>query len=115
MFLIDPRSFSFPQGGVILSVVMACFIAEVYLALSWWIAGRTYGYLVMGLRLLRRGRHPGFVVSVVRAVFCVFFPIGVLWVAVSPRQRSIQDLVLGTSVVYDWQPRSPSHHRITQY
>ncbi|MDF2583724.1 MAG: hypothetical protein K0R33_2367, partial [Mycobacterium sp.] len=28
------------------------------------------------------------------------FPVGLLWVAVDPRRRSIQDIVLGTRVVY---------------
>jgi len=34
----------------------------------------------------------------------VAFPIGLFWVVVDPRQRSLQDRVLATSVVYDWQP-----------
>ena len=51
LFLIDPRSFSLPHSGLILSIFMAGFVAEVYLTVSWWIGGRTYGYLVMGLRL----------------------------------------------------------------
>jgi hypothetical protein len=32
-----------------------------------------------------------------------FFPIGLLWVAVSRENRSAQDLALRTSVIYDWQ------------
>ena len=117
LFLIDPRSFSMPHSGLILSVsVMACLVAEVYLTLGWWLGGRTYGYLVMGLRLQgRQGNRVGFVRCLLRAVFCVVFPVGVLWVAVSAHRRSVQDVLLGTSVVYDWHPQAPSHHRITQY
>ena len=116
LFLIDPRNFSLPQAGVILSIWMACAVAEVYLTVGWWLGGRTYGYLVMGLRLLgRHGRHPRLPGAALRALFCVAFPIGVLWVAVSRHNRSVQDVVLGTSVVYDWHPRDHDSHRTTQY
>jgi uncharacterized RDD family membrane protein YckC len=116
LFLVDPRTFSFPEANLLLSIAMAGLVAEVYLTLSWWLAGRTYGYLVMGLRLNGRGgRSPRFVGSAVRAICCVFFPIGILWVPVSRDNRSVQDLLLGTAVVYDWQPKGPSHQRSTQY
>jgi hypothetical protein len=32
------------------------------------------------------------------------FPLGLAWVAVSRDSRSVQDLLLRTSVVYDWLP-----------
>ena len=116
LFLIDPRSFSMPHSGLILSIFMAGAVAEVYLTVSWWLGGRTYGYLVMGLRLRSRsGGRTGFVRSAVRAALCVFAPWGVFWVAVSRHNRSLQDLLLGTRVVYDWQPRVPAHQRSTQY
>jgi hypothetical protein len=35
-------------------------------------------------------------------VLCVVFPIGLLWVAVSQDNRSAQDILLRTTVVYDW-------------
>jgi hypothetical protein len=31
------------------------------------------------------------------------FPIGLLWCAVSTSRRSLQDIVVRTSVIYDWQ------------
>ena len=116
VFLIDPRSFSWPHAGAILSVFVAGLVADVYLTVFWWASGRTYGYLVLGLRLHnRRGGHPGFLTCAVRAVTYVFAPWGVFWVAVDSSNRSLQDLVLGTRVVYDWQPRVPAHQRSTQY
>ena len=30
------------------------------------------------------------------------FPLLLVWVAVSRHNRSVQDLVVGTSVIYDW-------------
>jgi hypothetical protein len=35
------------------------------------------------------------------------FPIGVLWVAVNRENRSVQDIVLRTSVVYEWTSHAP--------
>jgi uncharacterized RDD family membrane protein YckC len=37
---------------------------------------------------------------VLRAVACVLFPVGLAWVAVDRRRRSVQDIVLGTRVIY---------------
>jgi uncharacterized RDD family membrane protein YckC len=45
------------------------------------------------------------VVALLRALACVLFPLGLLWVAFSRDLRSVQDIVLRTSVVYDWQHR----------
>lgn len=116
VFLIDPRNFSWPQAGAILSIFMAGLVADVYLTVFWWASGRTYGYLVMGLRLHNRhDAHPGFVTCALRAITCVFAPWGILWVPLSRTNRSVQDLLLGTRVVYDWQPRAHEHQRITQY
>jgi uncharacterized RDD family membrane protein YckC len=117
LLLIDPRGFSWPGSSIFLSLAMGCAVAEVYLTLGWWLGGRTYGYLVMGLRLLGRSGRPRlrFLAAALRALFCVAFPVGVLWVAVSRHNRSVQDIVLGTSVVYDWQPRGHEDHLTTQY
>jgi uncharacterized RDD family membrane protein YckC len=35
----------------------------------------------------------------------VGFPVGLLWCAADPARRSVQDIVLRTSVVYNWLPR----------
>jgi uncharacterized RDD family membrane protein YckC len=60
----------------------------------------------MGLRVLGRGGRPlRLVGAAIRAVFVVVVPIGIAWVLVSRDNRSLQDIVLGTRVVYDWQPR----------
>jgi hypothetical protein len=41
--------------------------------------------------------------AALRSAFCVLFPIGLFWVAVSGANRSVQDVVLRSSVVYDWR------------
>lgn len=107
-FLVDPRSFSFPDTSLLLSLTAGFVVLVFYLTTAWTFGGRSYGNHVMGLRVVgvhgRRLRLPG---AFLRALLCVLVPIGLLWCAVSPANRSLQDLVLRTSVVYDWQPHGP--------
>ena len=49
--------------------------------------------------------NPSIVTALLRAVFNVVFPLGLAWVVVSRQNRSIQDVVLRTSVIYDWDVR----------
>jgi hypothetical protein len=39
--------------------------------------------------------------STARAVLCTIFPIGPLWVLLSKENRSVQDVLLQSSVAYD--------------
>lgn len=106
VFLIDPRTFTFPAPGLFFSLTAALTVLVVYLTVSWWITGRTYGSHVMGLRVVNyNGSTMTLVGALVRALFCSFFPVGLLWVAVNRENRSVQDVVLRTSVIYDWQPQ----------
>jgi len=106
LLMLDPRGYQLPNAGLLLSLTAALMVTFVYLAAAWAVSGRSYGDLVLGLRVQRRdGRPLGLVGAVARSAACVVFPIGLLWVVVSRRNRSLQDLLLGTRVVYDWQPR----------
>jgi uncharacterized RDD family membrane protein YckC len=78
-------------------------IAVAYLALSWAATGRSVGKQLAGLRVVdRAGRRLSLWRSFARAVLYVLFPAGLLWVLASRRNASVQDLVVGTAVVYDW-------------
>jgi len=104
VFLLHPHSFRFPSGLGWSIPVIGFAVAAPYLALGWHTTGRTYGDVLLGLRVVdNAGRRLGLIVSLLRAVFCVAFPIGVLWIAVSSTNRSVQDIVLRTSVLYDWR------------
>ena len=105
-FLLDPRGFEFSGHTFLLTFTAACVVLVTYLTGAWATTGRTWGSHVMGLRVVdRKGRRlrPG--VALLRGLFCTFFPIGLLWCAVNPSRRSVQDIVLRTAVVYDWVPR----------
>lgn len=107
LFLVDPRSFSFPDPSPLMSLTAAFIVSVLYLTASWWLVGRSYGAHVMGIRVVGgKQQRLGPLRALLRAGFCVAFPIGLLWCAVSPYRRSVQDAVLWTSVIYDWVPRS---------
>ena len=60
----------------------------------------------MGLRVVNsRGNTLRWIKALLRSGFCLIFPFGLLWVLINKENRSLQDLVLRTSVIYDWRPR----------
>lgn len=104
-FLLDPRNFAWPDGHFLAGLTFTLGLSVVYLWLSWWLWGRSYGKHVMGIRVMgRRGRKLGPVRALGRAAFCVFFPIGFFWCVISPRRHSIQDIAVYSAVTYDWMP-----------
>ena len=100
----SPASFTWPDVSFFVTLVVEFTIAVLYLTASWAMTGRSYGASLLGLRVLsHRGSIPGWPLAFIRAVFCVFFPVGLAWVILSPERRSVQDVVLRTVVVYDWR------------
>jgi uncharacterized RDD family membrane protein YckC len=111
LFALNPRNFQFGEVSWVASLAVAFCVLVVYLTASWSLGGRSYGAVIMGVRVVRSGGQTlGLVGAFVRAVACAVFPIGLLWCAVSRRSRSLQDILLRTKVVYDWTPRRPSGH-----
>jgi uncharacterized RDD family membrane protein YckC len=110
VFLVPPGGLELPVPPLWLDLVVAPVAMALYLAVSWHGDGRTYGCHVMGLRVVdRRAQNPNLVTALLRAAFNVTFPLGLAWVALSRQNRSVQDVVLRTSVIYDWdvRPRVP--------
>ena len=107
LFLMRPRTFQFIDPSFLPGLSVGAGAAVLYLASTWAATGRSYGCHVIGLRVVdRRGRRPRPVAALARAVLYVVVPIGLLWCGVGRNRRSLQDLVLRTSVVYDWRPRA---------
>ena len=80
----------------------------LYWTVAWATSGRSLGAWVMGVRVVsRKGGRLGWLVALARAAFSVGFPIGLGWALVSKRNRSVQDVVLRTIVIYDWSLRPP--------
>jgi uncharacterized RDD family membrane protein YckC len=102
-FLVNPRSFTWPDSVGWTIPLVGGVVAMPYLALSWCTGGRTVGDGLLGLRVLNHTRQRvRFPVAVVRALFCLVFPLGLLWIPFSRWRHSVQDVVLRTVVVYDW-------------
>lgn len=107
MFLINPTQFRFPEVPFLAMLVCFAIVLFLYFTASWATTGRTYGDHLLGLRVVSfRGERLRWPAAVVRAGFCVVLPIGLYWAILSPTNRSLQDTVLRTSVLYDWTTRS---------
>lgn len=109
LFMLDPQGFEFRGVSILLSMTTAAVFFALYVSVAWSSTGRTYGHHLMGLRVVGpRGDRLSPPRAIVRAVLCVVFPIGLLWCAVSRSRRSVQDVLVRTSVIYDWQPHPGS-------
>ena len=114
-FLVNPTHFSFPAPSFL--VLLICFEVVMfgYFTITWSTTGRTYGDHQLGLRVVNsRGEPLRWAGAVVRAAFCLVLPIGLYWAVISSTNRSVQDTVLRTSVIYDWTSRRPATPQITR-
>jgi len=102
IFVLRPtQELPTPNAFVLLAFGYAVMV--LYWAISWATSGRSLGAYVMGVRVRSRDEsRVGWFRSLVRAVFCVAFPPGLLWSIVSHRNQSVQDIVLRTEVLRDW-------------
>jgi uncharacterized RDD family membrane protein YckC len=103
LFLRRGASFTFPTVTHAQAYWAWFGVLIVYFAWGWTTSGRTYGDRLLGLRVRRRdGGGVGLWRGLIRALLCAGFPFLLLWVAVDRDRRSVQDLLVGTHVVYDW-------------
>jgi uncharacterized RDD family membrane protein YckC len=103
-FLWRPRRFSWPDPGAMRLTVLWWVLLVLYLTIAWTNTGRSVGKRVIGLRVVNvSGGRLGLPTAFLRALFCAAIPIGLFWAAVSRGNRSVQDIVLRTSVLYDWR------------
>ncbi|WP_343041338.1 RDD family protein [Streptomyces typhae] len=100
--LVAGPPFEIPDPPGWLTAVAGSLIAVLYLTAGWGLVGRTVGDQVLGLRVTgRSGRPLGPGRALLRAVLCLMFPLGLLWVPWSRRRASAQDLVVASVVVHD--------------
>ncbi len=108
VFLLNPRGFQWPTWSFFVFLVIGFFYMVIYLTLAWATTGRTYGARILGVRVVNfRGNKVSWPSAVIRAAFCTVFPVGLYLCIVNRGNRSVQDVVLRTSVIHDWS----SHHR----
>lgn len=105
-FLIDPRNYRLPRWTFGTFVAVGLVFMVVYLWGCWATYGRTVGNRIMGLRVVsRNGGRVNWFIALLRAITCALVPVAMVWCAISRENRSVQDIVLRTSVIHDW-PRS---------
>jgi uncharacterized RDD family membrane protein YckC len=103
LFLLDPRDYTLPTWPFFVFLVLGLSYLVLYLWLAFATTGRTVGAGIMGVRVVgRKGQRMRWFPALLRAAFCAVFPIGLFWCAVSRENRSVQDIVLRTSVIHDW-------------
>jgi uncharacterized RDD family membrane protein YckC len=112
-FIVDPSTAGIDMEGrlpdVLYFVIYGYVLNWAYWTVCWATSGRTIGNLVMGVRVINyKGVHQRWGGAALRSLFCTMFPIGLFWVIVSRSNRSIQDVVLRTSVIYDWVVGMPN-------
>ncbi|MCH9733223.1 MAG: RDD family protein [Actinomycetia bacterium] len=98
---LNPGSFRFPALELVFTGLVGFAVAVLYLGGCWSLSGRTAGAAMMGLQVL--GRHSERLkppAALLRGAACVAFPLGLAWVALDQRRRSLQDTVFGSRVVY---------------
>ena len=94
---------NFVNPGVFIAYLVGFGGWVIYMAFGWRTNGRTYGDYLLGLRVRTiRGEDVGGVRAVIRALLCGIAPLLLVWCAISKQERSVQDLIVGTHVVYDW-------------
>lgn len=77
-------------------------------AFCWARGTRTLGGYVLGLRVVgRSGGRLGVWSAMLRSALCLVFPVGLFWAAFSRANRSVQDVLMRTSVTIDWRMAQP--------
>jgi uncharacterized RDD family membrane protein YckC len=105
--VLSPTNPQVPSTPFLWFVVATGVVLWLSFTVAWATTGRTIGERVMGLRVVNfRGRRLLWPGAALRATFCLFFLPGLFWVIVSGQNRSLQDTVLRTQVVYDWTKRT---------
>ncbi|MFZ2510640.1 MAG: RDD family protein [Gordonia sp. (in: high G+C Gram-positive bacteria)] len=102
LFLIRVSDYHWPTASWLFTVPIYLGLDVAYQAICWTGFGRTVGQHLMGLRVVRRTslKRLHALQALGRSAFCVFFPIGLFWVAFSPTRRSVQDIAVRSRVIY---------------
>jgi uncharacterized RDD family membrane protein YckC len=108
-FLVTGDDYTMPQPGPLLNALIVVVIGVALLWSAWSGSGRAPGMGVLGLRVVGRdGRQLSSRRAFWRAVLAVCtVGLGVLWVVVSKKNKSLYDLICGSSVIYAWRPGLP--------
>jgi uncharacterized RDD family membrane protein YckC len=104
-FLVTDRGYQFPQPGPAFNAVLIVVIGVLLLWSAWSGSGRAPGMGLIGLRVVGRdGEQLSSRRAFWRALLgVVTLGLGVVWVLVSKKNKSLYDIVCGSAVVYEWR------------
>jgi uncharacterized RDD family membrane protein YckC len=107
-YFVGSGKFDVPRPPAGVTLVSEWVIAVLYLTAGWAGTGRTVGKSLMGLRVVTNAGQPLRPRrSLLRALICATLgAIALAWVIVSRRRAGIHDVIVRTSVVYDWTTRT---------
>lgn len=105
LIILNPTN-SFTMPPFAWFILLGYLLMWINWTVAWATNGRSIGAWIMGVRVInRRGQPLSWPLAAMRSAFCIVFPFGLLWVIVSRENRSVQDIVLRTNVIYDWVVR----------
>jgi uncharacterized RDD family membrane protein YckC len=104
-FLTTDRGYEFPQPGRDWNAVFIIVIGVLLLWSAWSGSGRAPGMGLIGLRVVGRdGERLSSHRAFWRALLgVVTVGVGVVWVLVSKKNKSLYDILCGSAVVYEWR------------
>jgi uncharacterized RDD family membrane protein YckC len=109
-FLATDRGYELPQPGPVWNAALIVVIGVLLLWSAWSGSGRAPGMGLIGLRVVgREGEQLSSGRAFWRALLGVLtLGLGVIWVLVSKKNKSIYDILCGSAVVYEWRASLPT-------
>jgi uncharacterized RDD family membrane protein YckC len=107
-FLVTDKKYRLPQPGPGWNALLVVGIGVLLLWSAWSGSGRAPGMGLIGLRVVARdGAQLSSRRAFWRAVLGVLtLGLGILWVLVSRKNKSLYDIVCRSAVVYEWRASS---------
>jgi uncharacterized RDD family membrane protein YckC len=108
--IVTGRSISWHRDSVAVAVVFVVWELS-YFGYCWATRGRTPGMALLGLRVIRADGaditpRRGAARALAFPLSILLFGLGFVGILLQREHRALHDLIAGTAVVYEWDPRA---------